>query len=176
MAAYGLIQGKGVRDLPEDPLPLLSGALGDIRKETEAMELELRALRVAARAGGIIRRDFKALARQAANYVSQLKAVLESGTVDERKRFVRAFVHEIVVDGRKRIVHVAFYDDGLGAGGPSSLAAVEAVAGRLGDVSPQLVPRTGPGRYGERPIRLWEEIDLPQDPSPRKRGRPKQAF
>ncbi len=132
-----------VANVSPENLPLLSDALGDIRKETEAMEIELRALRVAARAGGIIRRDFKALARQAANYVAQLKAVLDTGTVDERKRFVRAFVHEIVVDGQKRRVQVAFYDDGLGEGGPSPLAAIEAAAGRLGDVSPQLVPRTG---------------------------------
>lgn len=63
--------------------------------------------------------------------------------MDERKRFIRAFVHEIVVDGRKRRVQVTFYDDGMGEEGPSPLAAVEAVAKRLGDVSPQLIPRTG---------------------------------
>lgn len=72
-----------------------------------------------------------------------MKDVLETGAVDERKRFVRAFVHEIVVDGRKRRVQLTFYDDGVGEEGPSPLAAVEAVAGRLGDLSPQLVPRRG---------------------------------
>ena len=63
--------------------------------------------------------------------------------MDERKRFLRAFVSEILVDGEKRRVQVAFYDDGTGANIQAPLAAVEALAERLGDVSPRLVPPTG---------------------------------
>ncbi len=138
-------QGKLlVANVSPENLAFLNDAIGQLRKETEALENELRALRVAARAEGIITRDLKALARQAADYVVHLKDVLETGTVDERKRFIRAFVHEIIIDGKKRRVQVTFYDDGLGEDAPSPLAAVEAVAGRLGEsVSLQLAPPTG---------------------------------
>ncbi len=162
-----------VANVSPENLPLLNDALGQLRKETEALENELRAIRVAARAEGIITRDFKALARQAAGYLVHLKEVLETGSVDERKRFVRAFVHEIVVDGAKRQVRVTFYDDGSGEGASSPLAAMEGLAGRLGDVSPQLVPPRGATPYGSSaPEILWQEIPFPQPPSPRKRGRP----
>ncbi len=124
-------------------MEMINETLGQIKKETSALEEELRALRVAARAEGIVTRDFKALARQAADYLSHLKEVLQSGGVDERKRFVRAFVHEIVVDGEKRRVKVVFFDDGMGGDSQSPLTALQALAGRLGDVSPQLVPPTG---------------------------------
>ncbi len=125
---------------PEN-LPLLNDSLGQLRREIEALENELR---VAGRAEGMITRDLKGLARQAADYLIHLKEVLETGTVDERKRFLRAFVAEIVVEGEKRKVRVAFYDDGRGGEAPSSpLAVAEALAERFGDASPQLAPPTG---------------------------------
>jgi DNA invertase Pin-like site-specific DNA recombinase len=165
-----------VANVSPENLAFLNEAVGELRKETEAMENELRAVRVATRAEGIITRNLKALARQAADYVVHLKDVLEAGTVDERKRFIRAFVHEIVVDGKKRRVQVTFYDDGLGAEAPSPLAAVEAVAGRLGDsVSPQLAPPRGSTPYGKDSRHVhWKEVPFPQ-PLRRKRGRPGKA-
>ncbi len=119
-------------------LPMINDALGQLKKETEALEEELRALRVAARAEGIVARDFKAIARQAVDYLVHLKETLETGSADERKRFMRAFVHEIVVDGEKRRVKVVFYSDE-----ESPLATAEALAGRLGDVSLQVMPPRG---------------------------------
>ncbi len=124
-------------------MDMINETLGQIKAETAALEEELRALRVAARAEGIVTRDFKAIARRAAGYVAQLKEVLETGSADERKRFVRAFVHEIVVDGEKRRVKVVFYDDGGQEDSPPALTALGALAERLGQVSPQLVPPTG---------------------------------
>jgi hypothetical protein len=157
-------------------MDMINETLGQLKKETAALEEELRALRVAARAEGIVTRDFKAIARQAAEYLSHLREVLETGSTDERKRFVRAFVHEIVVDGEKRRVKVVFYDDGLGGDAQSSSAIYPAnllALGRLGDVSPQLVPPTGPIPYGNdiRPV-TWKELPFPQPPARRRRGRP----
>ncbi len=134
-----------VKTVSPEFLPMINDALGQLKRETEALEEELRALRVAARAEGIVARDFKAVARQAADYLVHLKEVLDAGSVDERKRFVRAFVHEIVVDGEKRRVKVVFYDDGAGEEETSPLAATEALAGRLGGCFP-----TGSAPHGIR--------------------------
>lgn len=101
-------------------------------------------------------RDFKAIARQAADYLSYPKEVLQSGGVDERKRFVRAFVHEIVVDGEKRRVKVVFFDDGMGGDSQSPFSALQALAGRLGDASPQLVPPRGALLWGNHESRFQE--------------------
>jgi hypothetical protein len=94
-----------------DNLPLLDDHLGRLRKEMEAIENELRALRVATRAEDIVTRDLKALAKEAAGYVTNLRKVLESGAPEEKKRFVRDFVAEAIVDGEKREVRVGFYSD-----------------------------------------------------------------
>ena len=161
-----------VANVSPENLPFLNDAIGQLRKETEASENELRALRVAIRAEGIITRDLKALARRAADYVVHLKDVIETGTVNERKRFVRAFVHEIIVDGKKRRVQVTFYDDGAGEEAPSPLAAVEALAGRLGDVPLWLAPPRGSTPYGKDTRHVhWKEVPFPQPPR-RRRGRP----
>jgi len=46
--------------------------------------------------------------------VVNLRKVLDSGSSDEKKRFVRDFVAEAVVDGEKREVRVGFYGDDSG--------------------------------------------------------------
>jgi len=96
---------------PEN-LPLLNEHLGRLRQEIEALEDELRALRVATRGENIVTRDLKALAREAAGYLVNLREVLEEGSADEKKRFIHAFVGEILVDGKKREVRVGFFGDG----------------------------------------------------------------
>jgi hypothetical protein len=104
---------------------LLDEHLGRLRKEIEAIESELRAVLVADRARDIVTRDVKALAKEAAGYIVNLREVLEKGTPDEKKRFIRDFVGSIVVDGEKRQVQVGFFedeDDGSGAGGLVALA------------------------------------------------------
>jgi DNA invertase Pin-like site-specific DNA recombinase len=113
---------------PEN-LPLLNDHLGRLRQEIEALEGELRALRVATRAENIVTRDLKALAREAAGYLVNLREVLEEGSPDEKKRFIRAFVGEIVVDGKKREVRVGFFADQDGAPLGPLLRLVEEATG-----------------------------------------------
>lgn len=106
-------------------MKLLDEHLGRLRKEIEAIEAELRAMRVADRARDIVTRDVKAIANEAAGYIVNLREVLEQGTPDEKKRFIRDFVGSIVVDGEKRQVQVGFFEDedgGSGAGGLVGLA------------------------------------------------------
>lgn len=55
----------------------------------------------------------------------------------------------------------------VGAGPPDARRPAQKVRPHVG----RLVPRTGLARCGERKIRQWEEIAVPQPPSPRKRGR-----
>jgi DNA invertase Pin-like site-specific DNA recombinase/archaellum component FlaC len=99
-----------VKNISPENLPLINGHLSQLRGEIEAIENELRAVRVASRATNIVTRDLKDLARKAAEYVTNLRDVLAHGTPEERKRFVRDFVGEIVVDGKKREVRASFYD------------------------------------------------------------------
>lgn len=101
-------------NISTENLPLLNDHLARLRKEMEAIENELRALRVANRAEDVVTRDLKALAKEAAGYVVNLRKVLDSGSSDEKKRFVRDFVAEAVVDGEKREVRVGFYSDDSG--------------------------------------------------------------
>lgn len=100
-----------VSNVSPENLPLLDEHLGRLRQEIEAIEGELRALRVATRAEDLVTRDLKALAREAAGYVVNLREVLNKGSAEEKKRFVRDFVAEAVVDGEKREVRVGFFDD-----------------------------------------------------------------
>ena len=82
--------------------------------EGGAIENELRALRVANRAEDVVTRDLRALAKEAAGYVVNLRKVLDSGSPEEKKRFVRDFVAEAIVDGEKREVRVGFFADDSG--------------------------------------------------------------
>jgi hypothetical protein len=114
-----------VSSVSAENLKLLDEHLGRLRKEIEAIEAELRAMRVADRARDIVIRDVKAIAKEAAGYIVNLRQVLEQGTPDEKKRFIRDFVGSIVVDGEKRQVQVGFFEDedgGSGAGGLVGLA------------------------------------------------------
>lgn len=100
-----------VSNLSADNIALVEAHLTHLRQEIAALEGELRAHRLASRAEDIVTRDLKALARKAAGYITNLREVLEKGSSDERKRFLRDFVAAIVVHGDKRQVHVGFYKD-----------------------------------------------------------------
>ena len=104
-----------VSNVSAENLRLLNEHLGRLRQEIEAIEGELRALRVATRAEDIVTGDLKALAREAAGYVVNLREVLDKGSPDEKKRFIRDFISEAVVDGEKREVRVGFFADKDGA-------------------------------------------------------------
>ena len=109
------------------------------------MDNELRALRVANRAQDIVTRDLKTLAREAATYLTDLRKVLQKGTPEQKKRFVRDFVGDVVVDGEKQEVQVGFYDYGAVKGKKGTLKTLQALAAKRNseDVSLWLVPPTG---------------------------------
>jgi hypothetical protein len=114
-----------VSSVSAENITLLDEHLRRLRKEIEAIESELRAMRVADRARDIVTRDVKAIAKEAAGYIVNLREVLEQGMPDEKKRFIRDFLGSIVVDGEKRQVQVGFFEDedgGSGAGGLIGLA------------------------------------------------------
>ncbi len=147
---------------PEN-LPLLNEHLGRLRQEIEALEGELRALRVATRAEDIVTRDLKALAREAAGYLVNLREVMEDGSPDEKKRFIRAFVGEILVDAKKREVRVGFFgnEDGAGsAGAPLGrlLGLVERATGS--DGCPLVQGPLGAPPKGEHPHRSPNRVPL----------------
>jgi len=98
--------------LSAENISLAETHLTKLRQEIAALEAELRAQRVANRMEDIVTRDLKALAREAADYLVDLRMVLDEGSVEEKKRFIRDFVAEILVHGDKREVRVGFYEDG----------------------------------------------------------------
>ena len=59
----------------------------------------------------VAKRDRRWLACEIARYHQDLHKVIQQGTPEERKRFIRDFVDSIELDGRQRKVRIAFYDD-----------------------------------------------------------------
>ncbi len=100
-----------VANVSAENMALLNDHLSKLRQEIAGIEAELRALRVAYRAGDIITRDLKALAHDAAGYIVNLRKVLEEGSAEEKKRFVRDFVGDVLVNGKEREVRVGFYEN-----------------------------------------------------------------
>ena len=49
---------------------------------------------------------------ETARYRVNLKAVIEHGAPEERKRFIRDFVASIEVDGKERTIKIGFYVEG----------------------------------------------------------------
>jgi hypothetical protein len=113
-----------VSSVSAENMKLLDEHLGRLRKEIEAIEGEIRAMRVADRARDIVTRDVKAIAKEAAGYIVNLREVLDTGTPEEKKRFIRDFVGSIVVYGEKREVQVAFFEDGDGNGEAGGLVGL----------------------------------------------------
>lgn len=100
-----------VANVSPDNMVLLNDHLSQARQEIAAIEAELRALRVASRATDIVTRDLKTLAHEAAGYIVNLRKVLEEGSAEEKKKFVRDFVGDILVNGKEREVRVGFFED-----------------------------------------------------------------
>jgi len=90
-----------------------------IRGEEEAVQRELAA-RPASGPVALSREERRRLAIEIARERLDLKAALENGSTEERKRFVRNYVASVEVDGRARKIRIAVY----GGGGNSSLRVV----------------------------------------------------
>ncbi len=89
-----------------------------IREEEQGLIGQLAAKRSGGRAR-LSQQERRELALAAARYRFNLQAVLEHGSPEERKRFVRDFVAAIEVDGQKRKIRIGLY-----GGGNSSLRVV----------------------------------------------------
>jgi len=100
-----------VANVSPENMAFLNDHLSHARQEIAATEAELRALRVANRATDIVTRDLKALAHEAAGYIVNLRKILEEGSAEEKKTFVRDFVGDVLVDGKEREVRVGFFED-----------------------------------------------------------------
>ena len=124
-----------VENVSPENIALLDPHLSRLRQEIAALDAERRALAVATRATDVVTQNLKALAREAAGYLVNLKEVLATGSSDEKKRFIRDFVADILVDGEKREARVGFYRD-TGAGEGKPLETLAALATRCAAGTP----------------------------------------
>ena len=125
-----------------------------IKKEEDLFAKELASLG-APEPAALSNRERRRLAAKIAGYYEGLEDAFNTGTPEEKKRFVRDFIASIEVDGKKRKVRIAYYEDG--------------------DNSPlRVMPPTGSCPYPrpDRPV-SYQVIDFPQLPRRPKRGRPR---
>lgn len=86
-----------------------------IRTEEAALAQELSRL-LTRKGASLSEADRHRLAIDIAQYHTDLESAFRHGTPEERKRFIRDFIHSIEVDGRERKIKIAFYGDGNNSG------------------------------------------------------------
>ncbi len=96
-----------VRELDEETIGMVREELARLRAEIRTLEAELEGARRRQESGPD--EDPQSRAREIASRILDFKRVLEAGSPDERKEFIRCFVAGVEVDGEKGEVAVAFY-------------------------------------------------------------------
>ena len=94
------------------------------------------------------------MAREAAQYLWNLKEVLEEGTIEERRKFVEFFVEGVRINGAEGRVETTFYES------PALPKAAVPFC---------FMPPRGSTPYGRKPAaQAYEVIDFPQPPKSRR--------
>ena len=94
--------------LAEDNLDVANDAIRPLKREIAGLEEQLR--KSEAPETPRLQVDPKALAREAANYLWNLKEVLNHGTVEEQRRFVEYFLEGVKINGLEGWVEASFYE------------------------------------------------------------------
>ena len=94
--------------LAEDNLDVANDAIRSLKREITGLEEQLRKRKDSETPRFQI--DPKTLAREAANYLWNLKEVLNQGTIEEQRRFVEYFLEGVKVNGLEGWVEASFYE------------------------------------------------------------------
>ncbi len=94
--------------LEEDSLVLAKDELRVLNREIRSLEDDLEL--ASAKGGSPSRSDLKTQAREMASRIADFRRIIDRGTSEERKEFVRLFVGEILVDAAKGEVSVGFFE------------------------------------------------------------------
>ncbi len=94
--------------LAEDNLDVANDVIRSLKREIAGLEEQLRKTKdpLAPR----LQIDPKVLAQEAANYLWNLKEVLDKGTVEEQRRFVEYFLENVKINGLEGWVEASFYE------------------------------------------------------------------
>jgi DNA invertase Pin-like site-specific DNA recombinase len=140
--------------LSADNMDVANDLIRNLKREISGLEEQLRRKKELDRPRLAL--NPKAIAKEAAGYVWNLKEVLDQGSTEEQRRFIEYFVREVKIDGKGGWVEGAFFDQ------PS-----------LPGVTFCMVPPTGLTPYGKTRLPITYQVrDFPQPPVHSKRGRP----
>lgn len=140
--------------LSADNLDVANDLIRNLKREISGLEEQLRRKKELERPPLAL--NPKAIAKEAAGYLWNLKEILAQGTIDEQRRFVDYFVQGIRIDGKEGWLEASFYED------PS-----------LPGVSFCMIPPTGLTPYGRAQLPItYQKVDFPQPPVHSKRGQP----
>ncbi len=95
--------------LSADNLDVANDLIRNLKREIAGLEEQLRRKKELDRPRLAL--NPKAIAKEAAGYLWNLKEVLSQGTIEEQRRFVDYFVQGIRVDGKEGWLEAAFYED-----------------------------------------------------------------